>query len=150
MTTFSFFGHYYFCCCLVVLAVVFSSTSPPSLVVECRFASTNHHHYHYGNFVASTATTWWSSLTKQQRNSNIGINPHHEPSPSITTGSSLLNNYRKFRRVGTTTVSSPKKVAQASILKNKKKDIESDIRGGTVAAGHIVKTMTARRMETFK
>jgi hypothetical protein len=31
-----------------------------------------------------------------------------------------------------------------------RREIQADVRGGTTMAGHLVRTMTARRMETFK
>ena len=59
-------------------------------------------------------------------------------------GSSNSNNLpRKYRRGGGNT-SSPKLLDVAI------KKIESDVRGGSAAAGNVVRTMTARRMETLK
>jgi hypothetical protein len=58
-------------------------------------------------------------------------------------GSSNSNNLpRKYRRGRNT--SSPKLLDVAI------KKIESDVRGGSAAAGKVVRTMTARRMETLK
>jgi hypothetical protein len=68
-----------------------------------------------------------------------------EQYPRISSfGSKNSNNLpRKYRRGGGN-ISSPKLLDVAI------KKIESDVRGGSAAAGNVVRTMTARRMETLK
>jgi hypothetical protein len=61
-------------------------------------------------------------------------------------GSSNSNNLpRKYRRGRNTSSSSASTLLDVAIKK-----IESDVRGGSAAAGKVVRTMTARRMETLK
>ena len=59
-------------------------------------------------------------------------------------GSSNSNNLQRKYRRGGGNISSPKLLDVAI------KKIESDVRGGSAAAGNVVRTMTARRMETLK
>jgi hypothetical protein len=147
----------------IIILFLLLSTLSSVVVVECHFSNNINQNGQHGHLFGSKL---WSSIKKlksngsvERTNSNkdfdlesefrnkLGYTGHTPPNRSP-----LYYEFQKKIAAGDATrTRSAKKVIQASLRKQKNRNnIESDIRGGTAAAGHIVKTMTARRMETLK
>lgn len=111
------------------------------VVIICYFSRSSNSNFVEGRFFTNTIG---NSLPATNYRTFHSINPYHDAQYPQQSQISCKRKNRRRQDDGVETSDF------AKILDVAVKNIETDVRGGSAVAGRVVRTMTARRMETLK
>lgn len=111
------------------------------VVIICYFSRSSNSNFVEGRFFTNTIG---NSLPATNYRTFHSINPYHDAQYPQQSQISCKRKNRRRQDDGVETSDFVK------ILDVAVKNIETDVRGGSAVAGRVVRTMTARRMETLK